>query len=217
MAEMPANEIVSAFTEDQASRLTGISLNQLRYWDKTRLFSPQFAAADRRMPYSRVYSFQDIAALRVLNVLTKQYSVSVQHLREVAKKLCAMDNSAWARTTLYVLKGKVNFVDPTDGKQREVVSGQYAIGIPLEKVVSDTKRDVREMSERKPEMFGKVEKHRFVASNVPTIAGTRIPVKAIKSFAGAGYTIEQIRAEYPSLTEADIKAAIAFDLKTKAA
>ena len=123
---MSTKKVIAAFTEEQASRLTGITVHQLRYWDKTKLFSPQFAAADRRLAFSRVYSFQDIAALRVLNVLTKQYSVSVQHLRDVARKLCAMDNSAWIRTTLYVLKGRVNFIDPSDGKQREIVSGQYA-------------------------------------------------------------------------------------------
>lgn len=217
MGEESANMVVSAFTEDQASRLTGISVHQLRYWDKTRLFCPQFAADDRRSPYSRVYSFQDIASLRVLNVLTKQYTVSVQHLREVARKLCAMDNGAWARTTLYVLKKKVNFVDPADGKQKEVVSGQYALGIALEQVMLDTKRDVQQMSERNAAMIGKVEKHRFVASNVPVIAGTRIPVKAIQSFSQAGYSIEQIRAEYPTLTEEDIKAAIAFKSKIRAA
>ncbi|WP_198033051.1 DUF433 domain-containing protein [Methylosinus sp. PW1] len=217
MAHKPPNEIVSAFTEEQASRLTGITVNQLRYWDKTRLFCPQFAAADRRAPFSRVYSFQDIAALRVLNVLTKQYSVSVQHIREVAKRLCSMDNGAWARTTLYVLKRKVNFVDPADGKQKEIVSGQYAIGIPLEKVVSDTKRDVQQMSERSSSMIGTVETHRHVVSNSPVIAGTRVPVKAIKSFADAGYTVEQIRSEYPTLTREDIEAAISYKSKNKAA
>jgi len=217
MNSQPANQVVSAFTEDQASRLTGISVHQLRYWDRTQLFSPQFAAKDRRSPYSRVYSFQDIAALRVLNVLTSQYSVSVQHLREVSKKLCSMDNGAWARTTLYVLKRKVNFVDPQDGKQKEVVSGQYAIGIPLEKVVSDTKRDVEKISAREPAKIGKIEQSRFVASNAPVIAGTRIPVKAIKSFADAGYSVEQIINEYPSLSAEDIVAAISFKLPIKAA
>jgi uncharacterized protein (DUF433 family) len=217
MVKIAANPVVFAFTEDQASLLTGISVHQLRYWDKTHLFSPQFAAKDRRSPYSRVYSFQDIMALRVLNVLTKQYSVSIQHLREVAKRLCAMDNGAWARTTLYVLQKKVNFVDPEDGKQKEVVSGQYAIGIPLEKVVSDTRRDVEQISKRDPAKIGKIERHRFVVSNAPVIAGTRIPVRAIQSFSKAGYTVEQIRAEYPTLTDEDIAAAIEFNLANKAA
>ena len=217
MINHSVNQVVSAFTENQASRLTVISVHQLRYWDRTQLFSPQFAAKDRRSPYSRVYSFQDIAALRVLNVLTNQYSVSVQHLREVSRKLCSMDNGAWARTTLYVLKKKVNFVDPEDGKRKEVVSGQYAIGIDLEQVMSDTKRDVEKISVRESDKIGKIEKSRFVVSNSSVIAGTRIPVKAIKSFADAGYSVEQIIREYPSLSAEDIVAAISFKSQIKAA
>ncbi|WP_284178926.1 DUF433 domain-containing protein [Rhabdaerophilum sp. SD176] len=210
-------QVVSAFTEDQASRLSGISVHQLRYWDRTGLFSPQFADENRRAAYSRVYSFQDITALRVLNVLTKQYSVSVQHLREVAEKLCALDNSAWSRVTLYVLNRRVNFDDPEDGRQREVVSGQYSIGIPLEKVVSDTRRDIKDLSERDAKQIGKIQRSRNVSHNAPVISGTRIPVRAIKNFHEDGYTIEQILAEYPSLSAADVKAAIDFEQGSKAA
>lgn len=202
--------VVSAFTEEQASRLTGVSVHQLRYWDRTKLFVPEFAEPNRRVAYSRIYSFQDIASLRILNVLTKQYSISVQHLREVAKKLCRMDNSAWSRIVLYVLKKRVNFIDPEDGKQKEVVSGQYALGIPLEQVVSDTKRDIAALSTRDPSKEGRIEQNRFIVSNSPVIAGTRIPVAAIQSFADAGYTIEQIMKEYPSLTKADIQTAVSF-------
>lgn len=209
--------VISAFTEEQASRLTGLTVHQLRYWDRTKLFCPQFADSNRRSAFSRVYSFQDIASLRVLEVLTKQYSVSVRHLREVAARLCAMDRNAWSRTRLYVLNRRVNFVDPTDGKQREVVSGQYALGIPLEQVLSDTRRDIEELSKRSSEQIGVVEQHRFVASNVPVVGGTRIPIAAIKSFATAGYSVTQILKEYPTLKEADIEAALAFDRRMKVA
>lgn len=218
MTMQSANQVVSAFTEDQASRLTGVSVHQLRYWDRTGLFSPQFADENRRAAYSRVYSFQDITALRVLNVLTKQYSVSVQHLREVAEKLCSLDNSAWSRVTLYVQKRRVNFDDPDDGRTREIVSGQYSLPtIPLEKVVSDTRRDIKMLSERDAEQVGKIQRNRNVSHNAPVISGTRIPVRAIKNFHEDGYTVEQIIAEYPSLSAADVKAAIEFEQDNKAA
>lgn len=217
MTTRSANQVVSAFTEDQASRLTGVSVHQLRYWDRTGLFSPQFADENRRAAYSRVYSFMDITALRVLNVLTKQYSVSVQHLREVAGKLCSLDNGAWSRVTLYVLKRRVNFDDPEDGRQREIVSGQYSIGIPLEKVVSDTRRDIKTLSERDAAQVGKIQRNRNVSHNAPVISGTRIPVRAIKNFHEDGFTVEQIIAEYPSLSAADVTAAIEFEQGNKAA
>jgi uncharacterized protein (DUF433 family) len=42
----------------------------------------------------------------------------------------------------------------------------------------------------------------------PVIAGTRILVKAIKNFGKAGYSIDQIREQYPVLTMEDIRAAL---------
>ena len=44
----------------------------------------------------------------------------------------------------------------------------------------------------------------------PCIKGTRIPVEHILGYLGAGDTIEDIVESYPSLTRADVLAAIAF-------
>lgn len=200
--------VISAFSEDQVSRLTGISVHRLRYWDRTSFFCPSFAAENRRIAFSRVYSFTDIAALRVLNVLINQHNVPVSHLRKVSGKLGSMDNGAWHRTTLYVMNRKVIFDDPEDGHQREVVSGQYMIGIPLEKVMSDTRKDVRMLSTREPSQIGQVSKNRLISHNMAVIAGTRVPIKSIKEFAAAGYSAEQIVTEYPTLTIEDIKAVL---------
>jgi uncharacterized protein (DUF433 family) len=40
------------------------------------------------------------------------------------------------------------------------------------------------------------------------IAGTRIPIAAIRSFADAGYSADEILAQYPSLTADDVEAAL---------
>jgi uncharacterized protein (DUF433 family) len=44
----------------------------------------------------------------------------------------------------------------------------------------------------------------------PVIRGTRVPVYLIVNHVAAGYTVEQILAEYPMLTREDIKAALEF-------
>ena len=69
---------------------------------------------------------------------------------------------------------------------------------------------VRALRERPPEMIGRIVKHRGTAANKPVIAGTRIPVKSIKAFADAGYSIDQIREQYPVLTKEDIRAALNY-------
>ncbi|WP_064686579.1 DUF433 domain-containing protein [Rhizobium bangladeshense] len=200
--------VISAFSEEQVSRLTGLSVDRLRYWDRTAFFSPSFAADNRRIAFSRVYSFTDIAALRVLSVLINQHNVPVSHLRKASGKLGSMDNGAWHRTTLYVMNRKVIFDDPEGGHQREVVSGQYMIGIPLERVISDTKKDVRALSARSETQIGRVSKNRLVSHNAAVVAGTRVPIRSIREFGEAGYSPEQIVKEYPTLTVEDVKAVL---------
>jgi uncharacterized protein (DUF433 family) len=99
-------------------------------------------------------------------------------------------------------------VNPKTDVLEEVVSGQALLQIPLQ-VASDNMRDaVKRLYERDPDSIGRLEKKRNVASNQLVIAGTRIPVANVKAFADAGYSIEKIKAEYPTLTKADIEAAI---------
>jgi uncharacterized protein (DUF433 family) len=83
-------------------------------------------------------------------------------------------------------------------------------------VLVDTRNNVAKMTERDKALVGHVERSRFINHNAPVIAGTRIPVTAIKRFAAAGYTHEQIIKEYPDLTEEDVKAALAYDLRAAA-
>ena len=200
--------IISAFTEEQVERLTGISKRQLRYWDKTDFFTPAFVSENRRVAYSRIYSFTDVASLRVLNVLRNQYRVPLQHLRAVAKELPQMSTDKWTKTELFVLNRRVVFAEPGTNKYREIVSRQYVIGIALNVVLSDTERDVEDLNRRDESMIGKVTRSRNICHNSWVIAGTRIPVVAIKRYAEEGYSISQIREEYPTLTEADIRSAI---------
>ena len=87
-------------------------------------------------------------------------------------------------------------------------SAARTLGIPLKTIVADTKRDIEQLQTREDEYVGKVNRVRNVSHNAWVIAGTRITVATIKRFVEDGYSVEQIKQEYPTLTEADIKAAI---------
>jgi uncharacterized protein (DUF433 family) len=212
-----ADTIISAFSEDHAERLTGISKAQLRYWDRTKFFVPSLAAENRRVAYSRIYSFKDLVALRTLSVLRNQYNVPLQHLRKVAGKLSHLADDLWTKTTLYVLNRKVIFQEKQGEPLREIVSGQYVIGIPLKTIIADTKKDVEKFQERPKEQIGRVVRSRYVNHNAWVIAGTRIPTAAIRRFKEAGFTVEQIIKEYPDLTPKDVRAALAHESKASTA
>jgi uncharacterized protein (DUF433 family) len=49
------------------------------------------------------------------------------------------------------------------------------------------------------------------------IAGTRIPPSSVYEYALAGYTVEQIREEYPRLHVRDIEASIAREEQRRTA
>ena len=207
---MDTRNIVETFSEDMASRLTGVSVRQLRYWDREDFFSPSMGYADRSVAYSRLYSFKDIVSLKILNTLRNDAHVSLQHLREVKAKLLALGDALWSATTLYVHNKRVAFVNPESDALEEIVSGQGLLQIPLQVASNNMRDQINRLKERNPDQIGKIERKRKIASNQWVVAGTRIPVDSIKAFAAEGYSIERIKLEYPTLTEADIKAAIDY-------
>jgi DNA-binding transcriptional MerR regulator len=212
---MSIEGVVTAFSEEQVERLTGLSKAQLRYWDRTGFFAPNFAEEDRRRAYSRLYSFRDVVALRTISVLRNQHDVPLQHLRKVAEKLSHLKDDLWIKMKLFVLGRKVIFHEPGTGLPREVVSDQYVIGVLLKTIVSDTKREVEKMHRRDPAKVGQVERSRFVNRNSWVIGGTRIPTAAIRRFKEAGYTNAQILKEYPDLKPRDIAAALLHEDQLK--
>jgi uncharacterized protein (DUF433 family) len=212
--------IVAAFSEEQAERLTGISKAQMRYWDRTGFYRPAYTEDNRRIAFSRVFSFKDIVALRVLNALRNQCKISLQHLRDVSERLGHLndDPSRWTQTRLYPLNGRVVWHEEGSELPQVVTSGQYVVAVVLNDVVQDTKLAVRTLTTARDESkVGMIERSRSIVQNAPVIAGTRIPVHAIKRFAEAGYSVTQILKEYPDITERDVEAAIAYQAANSAA
>ncbi len=200
--------VIAAFSEEQVQRLTALSKSRLRYWDKTGFFSPSYVEENKRLPFARFYSFKDVVALRTLEMLRVQNQVPLQHLRKVAEKLAHLKDELWTNTTLWVLNKKVIFQEPGSRKPREVVSGQYVMGLPLKRVVTDTKKDVAAMQRRSTGEIGRVVKMRGINRNAPSLAGTRIRADSIRRLAEDGYTTRQILEEYPDLKEADVRAVL---------
>jgi uncharacterized protein (DUF433 family) len=218
MAVTDNEKVIRAFTEEQVARLTGLSQRQLRYWDRTGFFRPAFGEENRRVAYSRVYSFKDVCALRVIAALRKQHQVPLTHLRKVANELSHLADAKWTSCELFVLNRRVVFVEPGTQRHREIVSKQYvAPGIPLGEVVAGVRDDIAHLNQRGSDERGRIEKIRNVQGSVPVVAGTRIPVRTLRHFHEDGYGIEDILAEYPSLSRADVEAAIRYKDENAAA
>ncbi len=208
---MSDSNVIGAFSEADASRLSGLSIGQLRDWDRSDFLRPAYARDGKHLPYGRVYSFRDIVSLRVLSHLRNVHGVSVQHLKQVSHKLAAFGDAKWTATTLYVLRKKVVFDDPRTGERVQIADGQRVFDIPLKVAIANTKRDIAFLNQREAEDAGRIVQSRFVMQNEPVFRKTRIPVAAVKRYIDAGFAPEAIIREYPLLTEDDVEAARAFE------
>lgn len=203
---MAPEQTLGAFSEDQASRITGVSLNQLRQWDKEGFFRPSYSSDQPHVPYGRAYSFRDLVSLQVLHDLRNEKRIPLGHLKKVSEKLAHLGESRWTAATLYVLGKRVVFDNPATEQREEIVSGQRVFNIPLRVVIRSTRRRIEALNDRTSKA-GQFERHRFVAQNERVFAGTRIPVATVIAYLEAGFTVKKILAEFPTLEASDIEAA----------
>lgn len=205
---MDTDAIIGAFSEEQVSKLTGLSRAQLRGWNRKQFIQPEFKVSDNpRKPFSYIYSFKDLLKLRVLNQLRNVYSVPMHELERVERELADMGDEKWTSQTLWVSNRKVVFEEPESQRKREVASRQFVAEIALEVVTSDARQDIHRLNRRNGGKVGVIVSKRHVHSSEPVFAGTRIPVASITDYLQAGYDERAILKEFPSLERGDLEAA----------
>jgi DNA-binding transcriptional MerR regulator len=71
---------MEGFTAEQATRFTGCTAHQLRYWDRIDLVRPTVQATGGRPGVRRLYSFRDLIALKCVRSLLDG-GMSLQRVR----------------------------------------------------------------------------------------------------------------------------------------
>src|SRR3972149_7950037 len=102
---------VLGFTPEQASRVSGLSLRQVRYWDKTGFFSPNITT-DMRRTSAKLYSFRNLVGLRTIALLRNTHHIPLQELRKVGKWLAQWHEKPWGSLRLYLTGGRNLFAEP---------------------------------------------------------------------------------------------------------
>ncbi len=203
-------EVAGFFSEAQVSRLTGLSIRQLRLWAKSGFFRAIIDPRGDPASTIALYDFRELACLRVIGLLRKKHGVSLQELRKTRDRLSDIGPDLWAKTTLYVLRKRVVFVNPETGSREEVTSGQGVLSIPLRVVSGELEKEARQLRQRDPATIGHIERKRGLANNRPVIAGTRVLVDTVLSFLEEGFDHAEIMRQFPVLSEKDIFAVIHF-------
>lgn len=200
--------LITAFSVEQTVNLTGVSKTQLRYWAEQGFFTPGEHEVLKGRQYGRIYTFKDLVSLKILNDLRNKAKVPLGQLRELKTKWNEMGDEVWTSQKLSAANGRV-IVDSPGGAE-DALSGQKVIEVSIKAECDEMKDKVTRLFRRDASTVGQISRKRRVASNKPTISGTRIPVKTIQAYASRGYSVEEILKEYPALRKEDVLAAIEY-------
>ena len=200
--------VIAALTEDHIARITGLSKGQLRAWDRRGFFVPKYAYDERGTAYSRIYSFKDAVGLRTLAELRAKHRVSLSRLEKLARAMEKDGISHRADAKIWIVNGEPSYLLPGDDNEvKGAETGQLAM-LAIIDVIDEVSSKISDLKKRQEKTVGQVERQKFVARNSWVVAGTRIPTATIQRYADAGFSTEQILAEYPSLTQTDVEAAL---------
>lgn len=211
-------EEILAFSAHQVSRLTDLSLGQLRYWDRTHFFSPEYASGYRRGAFTRVYSFRDLVGLYTISVFRKEHRFTLQELRRVAGYLHRFHTTPWSALAFYLSSRDVFFRDPDNPDSfvgaRPLSQAPMSI-LEMERIVNEVAEKARKLRQRGNREVGRVERNRYVVHNAHVLAGTRVPTRAVWNLHRAGYDTSEIIREFPRLKGVDVQAAINFESRRR--
>lgn len=137
---------MEGFTALQASRFTGCTGNQLRYWDKISLVKPTVQATGGRPGVRRLYSFRDLVALKVVKSLLDE-GMSLQRVRRAYTYLRAHAGlEEHLSSVKLVTDGKSIFkVCKDDGDVLDALrEGQMAFFVAIDKLAGEVNNGVTE-------------------------------------------------------------------------
>lgn len=126
------------FTAIQATRLTGCSVSQIRYWDRVGLVTPSLGSGR-----SRRYTFPDLVALRMVRSLLDA-GLPLRRIRRAVEQLRAVGEDDLAGLRL-VADGSTVFACRDDGEVLDALGhGQLALFVSVDAVAADVEAEVRD-------------------------------------------------------------------------
>jgi len=129
---------VETYDSKTASRIVGVSLRQLQYWDERDFIRPSVQLAEGRGT-KRLYSFNDLVCLKVVKGLA-QHGFSLQMIRRCLRPLkeASSRNMRPAESLKYLTDGRELFVI-TDDRQKilEAMKRQFVLSLGIGTLVRE--------------------------------------------------------------------------------
>src|SRR4030066_2306761 len=143
------------FNTKAISRIIGLSIRQIDYWDRTHFIKPSVSEASG-YGSTRLYSFNDLVQLKVaktlmdkglsLQKIRKAISYLKKNMPEVEKPLSELRFLTDGETIFTITKDKKVIIDT-------LKSGQLVLSVALGKIIEDLEGEVTTLQrERKYEV-----------------------------------------------------------------
>jgi len=140
---------METFNSKMVSRIVGVSLRQIQYWDERGFIRPSVKLAEGRGT-KRLYSFSDLVQLKVIKDLT-DYGLSLQKIRRCLSYLRrSFPDTAQPLTSLrYLTDGEKLFVLTSDkNKILDVMDRQFVFSLGIGNLVRELNGEVRRITGR---------------------------------------------------------------------
>jgi DNA-binding transcriptional MerR regulator len=134
---------MEAFDSKSASRVAGVSLRQIQYWDERGFIRPSVKLADGRGT-KRLYSFSDLIQLRVVKDLSR-HGLSLRKIRRCVDylKRSFPDASPLAESLRYLTDGDKVFLITSDrNKILSVMDRDFVLSLRIGSLVRQVHGEV---------------------------------------------------------------------------
>lgn len=183
------------YSIELASTIAGISRRRAADWARDGVFVPSRIYATDHRPYTHLYSFDDLVALRVISILRNDYGLPLKTASAVGRQLQQRTDTPWDAMQIWLV-GKTIHVSKPDTDS--------AVRIDLEPIVETVRQEADKLWQRDPADYGKVERRRNVMGGALVVKGTRIPASTIVNMSAFGASVEEILRAYPTLVPEDV-------------
>jgi DNA-binding transcriptional MerR regulator len=129
---------MDAYDSKSASRIVGVSLRQLQYWDERDFIRPSVKLAEGRGT-KRLYSFHDLICLKVVKDLA-YHGFSLQKIRRCLKPLkdISSDTERPSESLKYLTDGEELFVITNDRREiLDAVERQFVVSLGIGSLVRE--------------------------------------------------------------------------------
>jgi uncharacterized protein (DUF433 family) len=203
----PVEDGLITLTDEHAARLAGVSLGQMRSWERAGFIKPSVERSFGPRSNVRLYGFDRLVELLVAATLVHHPGVTMSHVRTIVTRLHRRGYASPLRQVSFAVIGsEIYFRDPETGDWE---GGRRPGQIVIEQVLplDPIRAKIRSAIERDPQQSGKIERRRKTHGSKPVFAGTRVPVETVQKYITSGHSTAQILQSFPALTRADVEAA----------